>query len=249
MTTSRLDVALVKRGLVDSRAKAHGAITAGGVRVAGRVVTKPSYPVEHDVRVELNVDVSDVGRGAIKLRHALDHFGVSVAGSVVVDVGASTGGFTQVALDRGARQVVAIDVGHGQLHPRLAGDPRVVNREGVNIVEVTALWWEQEGLPEASHVVVDVSFMSLAAVIPHLATLFPHQDMIALVKPQFEVGRGRTRGGIVRNELDRDEALQRVVQAATTAGFAHATSTASPIEGKKGNREYLVHFSRHIRGR
>jgi 23S rRNA (cytidine1920-2'-O)/16S rRNA (cytidine1409-2'-O)-methyltransferase len=213
--------------------------------VSGRLVTKPSHQVTVDDDLSLSVSSVDVGRGAIKLRHALDHFGVGLSGLTVVDVGASTGGFTQVCLDSGASHVVAIDVGHGQLDARLVSDSRVTNLEGVNILEVTPDWWSAQGLPEDVGVVVaDLSFISLQKVIPKLVTLFPTADLVLLVKPQFEVGRGKTRGGIVTDETDRQEALAKVLDSCRAEGFTHVRSTLSPIEGKKGNVEYLVYSSR-----
>jgi 23S rRNA (cytidine1920-2'-O)/16S rRNA (cytidine1409-2'-O)-methyltransferase len=241
----RLDQALVKRGLVDSRSKAQVLIRDGAVTVSGRLETKPSHQVtEHD-EVSLSVSSVDVGRGAIKLRHALDHFGVTLFGLTVVDVGASTGGFTQVCLDQGAGHVVAIDVGHGQLDARLVSDPRVTNLEGVNILQVTPEWWSGEGLPsDAGVVVADLSFISLQKVIPTLVKLFPGAELVLLVKPQFEVGKGKTRGGIVRYGADREEALVRVMDACRAEGYKQVASTPSPIEGKKGNVEFLVYASR-----
>ena len=241
----RLDQALVERGLVDSRSKAHALITDGVVSVAGRVITKPSRQVSPTDLLVVDVESVDVGRGAIKLRHALEFFDLDVGGKTVVDVGASTGGFTQVCLDQGASHVVAIDVGHGQLDARLATDPRVTNCEGVNILEVTPQWWSAEGLPETVGVVVaDLSFISLQKVVPHLVTLFPEADLVLLVKPQFEVGKGKTRGGIVRYASDREDALARVVAVCAEVGFTQVRRTESPIEGKKGNVEYLVYSSR-----
>jgi 23S rRNA (cytidine1920-2'-O)/16S rRNA (cytidine1409-2'-O)-methyltransferase len=241
----RLDQAVVERGLVDSRSKAQGLIRDGVVSVSGRVVTKPAHQVSVDDAIELLVESVDVGRGAIKLRYALDHFAIDVSGKTVVDVGASTGGFTQVCLERGAAHVVAIDVGHDQLDATLVSDPRVSNREGVNILEVTPSWWSAERLPEdVSVVVADLSFISLQKVVPHLVTLFPRADLVLLVKPQFEVGKGKTRGGIVKYELDRKEALSRVMEVCRGEGFTQVTAVASPIEGKKGNVEYLLYSSR-----
>jgi 23S rRNA (cytidine1920-2'-O)/16S rRNA (cytidine1409-2'-O)-methyltransferase len=241
----RLDQALVERGLVDSRSKAQGLIRDGVVSVSGRVVTKPSRQVTETDDVSMSVVSVDVGRGAIKLRHALDYFALDVAGATVVDVGASTGGFTQVCLDQGASHVVAIDVGHGQLDARLVSDPRVTDLEGLNILEITPPWWSARGLPTGVSVVVaDLSFISLQKVIPQLVTLFPDADVVLLVKPQFEVGKGKTRGGVVPYDRDREEALTRVMDVCRLHGFTQVSSTVSPIEGKKGNVEYLVYSSR-----
>jgi 23S rRNA (cytidine1920-2'-O)/16S rRNA (cytidine1409-2'-O)-methyltransferase len=241
----RLDQAVVERGLVDSRSKAQGLIRDGVVSVSGRVVTKPAHQVSETDDIQVLVESVDVGRGAIKLRHAFGHFGIDVTGKTVVDVGASTGGFTQVCLDGGATQVVAIDVGHDQLDATLASDPRVSNLEGVNILEVTPERWSADSLPEdVSLVVADLSFISLQKVVPHLVSLFPAADLVLLVKPQFEVGKGKTRGGIVKYELDRKEALTRVMDVCRGEGFHTVSATPSPIEGKKGNVEYLVYSSR-----
>lgn len=242
----RLDQAVVDWGLVASRSKAQTLIKSGSVAVAGAVVTKPSWVVSPNDLVELLTDSVDVGRGATKLRHAHEHFGIDVAGKIVVDVGASTGGFTQVCLDHGANRVVAIDVGHGQLDASLVSHPKVINREGVNILGVTPQWWSSEGLPDqVDTVVADLSFISLQSVIPHVVSLYPDAELVLLVKPQFEVGRGKTRGGIVRDERWRQEALQRVVAVCRDVGFAQVEVTPSPIAGKKGNVEYLLYASRH----
>jgi 23S rRNA (cytidine1920-2'-O)/16S rRNA (cytidine1409-2'-O)-methyltransferase len=241
----RLDQALVERGLVDSRSKAQVLIKDGVVAVSGRVVTKPSHLVTDTDDVSVSVTSVDVGRGAIKLRHAFEHFEVDVVGVTVVDVGASTGGFTQVCLEQGAAHVVAVDVGHGQLDVSLVSDPRVSNMEGVNILEVTPEFWSQKNLPaDVGVVVADLSFISLQKVVPHLVALFPDAELVLLVKPQFEVGKGKTRGGIVRYDVDREEALARVMDVCRAVGFTTVLSTPSPIEGKKGNAEYLVYSSR-----
>ena len=241
----RLDQAVVERGLVDSRSKAQTLIRDGVVVVSGRVITKPSHQVEASDEVSVTVLSVDVGRGATKLRHALEHFGFDVSEITVVDVGASTGGFTQVCLDQGAAHVVAIDVGHGQLDASLVSDSRVTNLEGVNILEVRPEWWSDEGLPEdVGLVVADLSFISLQKVVPKLVSLFPGAELVLLAKPQFEVGKGKTRGGIVRYDVDREEALARVMDVCRAEGFTTVASTPSPIEGKKGNVEYLVYSSR-----
>ncbi len=159
--------------------------------------------------------------------------------------GASTGGFTQVVLDRGASHVVAIDVGHGQLHPDLVDHPAITNCEGVNISDVTSQWWQDHRMPEpVSLVVVDVSFISLQRVIPTLVSVFPDADLVLLVKPQFEVGKGKTRGGIVVYDEDRQQAVTDVIAACRAAGAQTVSTTPSPITGKRGNQEYLVYFSR-----
>ena len=244
MSATRLDTELVRRGLVESRNKAQELIRQGVVEVAGRRVVKASTPVDEVEAITVLVESVDVGRGALKLRHAIEVFDVDMSGAVVVDVGASTGGFTQVALECGAALVVAIDVGHGQLHQRLAEDPRVINLEGHHIVEITRSWWVEQGWGEPSWVVVDVSFMSTTQLITHLSSVFPHASMIVLVKPQFEVGRGHTKEGIVVSETARMRAVDRVREAFVSCGLSDVSMVPSPIEGKKGNVEYLVHGSR-----
>ena len=244
MSVTRLDTELVRRGLVDSRSKAQELIKQGSIEVAGRRVVKPSAPVGEDDPIAVLAESVDVGRGALKLRHAIEVFDVDMSGAVVVDVGASTGGFTQVALEAGAEKVVAIDVGHGQLHPSLAADPRVINLEGHHIGNVTRHWWLQQGWGEPSWVVVDVSFMSTAQQLPHLSAVFPHASMIVLVKPQFEVGRGQTRAGIVVSEEARMRTVGAVKEAFVSCGMSDVSMIPSPIVGKKGNIEYLVYGSR-----
>jgi 23S rRNA (cytidine1920-2'-O)/16S rRNA (cytidine1409-2'-O)-methyltransferase len=162
---------------------------------------------------------------------------------VAVDVGASTGGFTQVLLERGVSQVVALDVGHGQLDPSLSDDARVVALEGVNIVEVERAWWGDSGLPETVDLVVcDVSFISLTRVVPVLQELFgPRAHWVLLVKPQFEVGRGKTRRGVVVDEASRQIAIETVRQSCQKAGRTTVEVVESPVVGKKGNREYLLY--------
>jgi 23S rRNA (cytidine1920-2'-O)/16S rRNA (cytidine1409-2'-O)-methyltransferase len=241
----RLDTALVERGLVDSRSKAQVLIRAGHVTVSGRVVLKPSRLVDGEEVLDVVVDGQDVGRGATKLRFALEYFAIDPTGWVVADIGASTGGFTQVVLDADASEVIAIDVGHGQLHHTLVSHPRVRNLEGVNVMEVTRPWWSDRQLPDnVSLVVADLSFISLTTVIPHLVHLFPDASLLLLTKPQFEVGRGKTRGGIVVDDDARNEAVSAVVASIRAEGFTEVATVESPITGKKGNREYLVYATR-----
>ena len=195
MGRKRADVVLVERGLFDSRAKARAAIEAGGVVVDGRTLAKASELVDEAAAIEAVAAHPYVGRGALKLSHALGLWPVLVEGRTVLDVGASTGGFTEVSLERGAARVYAVDVGRGQLHPKLAGDPRVVGLEGVDARNLTAAM-----IPVAPDLIVtDVSFIGLAKVLPaalRLATF--GADLIALVKPQFEVGPDNVgKGGLV----------------------------------------------------
>ncbi|HNQ86245.1 MAG TPA: TlyA family RNA methyltransferase [Deltaproteobacteria bacterium] len=241
---SRLDKVLVDRGLAQTRAKALGLIMAGQVVVDGRAVTKAGTPVGEGATITLAPHREFVGRGALKLEAALDAFLVDVKGMTVVDVGSSTGGFTEVLLKRGARRVYAVDVGHGQLHWRLRNDPRVVCREGVN-----ARFISREHVPEDCDMAVfDVSFISLKLVIPPVLELLRDlSSLVALIKPQFEAGRGQVgRGGIVR-----DPAVQDLVVADMTTFFQGLRLDVSgvipsPVKGARGNQEYLIHATRKV---
>lgn len=242
--SERLDAHLVRVGLARSRAQAVETIRAGRVRVDGVVVRKPAAPLAASAVTELDGALDDtVGRGALKLEHALRTFGappgtVPVAGARCLDVGASTGGFTQILLRAGAAHVVALDVGHGQLAPVIADDPRVTNLEGCNIRTVTPA---HVGAPFAV-VVADLSFIPTSLVVPHLAAMLqPGGHLIVLVKPQFEVGRERLgRGGVVRSTAERRRVLERAVAGLAVAGITPCGATPSPIPGAHGNREYLV---------
>lgn len=234
----RLDQKLVALGLADSRAKAKAAIEAGRVRVDGAVATSAARDVSDDAVIEAEPAHPWVGRGALKLVHALDLWAVPVAGRVVLDVGASTGGFTEVCLSRGAARVFAVDVGRGQLHPRVAADPRVVNMEATDARSLT-----RDALPDAPDLIVcDASFIGLEKVLPaSLALAAPGAELIALVKPQFEVGPERVgKGGLVKDAAARAEALDRVRAFLETAGWPVVDRTESPIVGGDGNVEFLV---------
>jgi 23S rRNA (cytidine1920-2'-O)/16S rRNA (cytidine1409-2'-O)-methyltransferase len=228
----------VARGLFESRAKARAAIEAGGVTADGRAVLKASELLADDAAIAATPAHPWVGRGALKLQHALAIWPISVEGRVVLDVGASTGGFTEVCLAAGARRVYAVDVGRGQLHASVAADPRVVALEGVDARRLTAA--EIREAPQL--VVCDVSFIGLAKVLPTALGLAAQDaELVALVKPQFEVGRGRVgKGGLVRNEAARAEALDAVKGFLQAQGWAVQAATDSPIEGGDGNREYLL---------
>jgi 23S rRNA (cytidine1920-2'-O)/16S rRNA (cytidine1409-2'-O)-methyltransferase len=235
----RLDQLLVARGLVPTRARARDAVKRGAVRVAGRPVAKPGEEVAADADLVLDDPAAAwVSRAALKLVAGLDAFGLAVAGLNALDLGASTGGFTQVLLTRGAARVVAVDVGHGQLHPSLAADPRVLSLEGLNARELTAA-----DLPFAPEVVVaDVSFISLTlALPPALGLAAPGAVGVFLVKPQFEVGRaGIGKGGLVRPDADVAGALARVRATLATAGWQGLGEIVSPIAGGDGNTEYVL---------
>ncbi len=237
----RLDIALVDRGLASSRERARALILAGQVRVNEQVVSKAGAPVTDDARVELATpDHPYVGRGGIKLAHALDVFAIPVEGRRALDVGASTGGFTDVLLQRGARDVIALDVGHGQLDWRLRTDARVIVREGVNARSLTG-----DDVPHTVDVVtIDVAFISLRHIFPALPPfLAPSADVVALVKPQFEAGREEIeKGGLVTDPAVHDAVIARVTEAAAASGFVRAGLSPSPITGATGNREFFLHL-------
>lgn len=240
----RADAALVERGLARSRAVAKELIDAGRVRAAGVPVTKASATVDSE-DVQVIGDIADwVGRAAYKLLGALEAFPVDPRGRRCIDVGASTGGFTQVLLSRDAREVVALDVGHGQLAEVLRADSRVVERSGVNVRDVQP---GDLGAP-FEVVVADLSFISLRLVLDRLAALTaPSGDLITLVKPQFEVGRERlARTGVVSSPYDRHRVLREVLDVIGERGLSVHGLTTSPIEGGTGNREYLL-WARHER--
>ncbi len=240
----RLDELLVARGMAGSRAEAQRLILAGRVRLPGGASAKPGRLVAPDIAVTQVAAARFVGRGGEKLAAALEAFGVAVEGRVCLDVGASTGGFTDCLLARGARRVHALDVGHGQLHPRLRTDPRVVVWEGVN-----ARHLNPEGFPDGPDLaVVDVSFISLDKVLPAVARcLADPVEIVALVKPQFEVGRGQVgKGGVVRAGKARRAAVRQVAAAAGAIGLHAGGVAASVLRGPKGNREVFLLLARAL---
>jgi 23S rRNA (cytidine1920-2'-O)/16S rRNA (cytidine1409-2'-O)-methyltransferase len=246
MTDARLDAALVERGLARSRTHAARLIADGLVTVAGAPAAKPAQRVPDDVLLEVAPTDSYVSRAAHKLIAALDGFDLSVTGRLALDAGASTGGFTQVLLERGAERVLAIDVGHGQLVPELARDPRVSAHEGVNVRDLDpARLVELTGSDRRPDLVVaDLSFISLTHVLPALRAVATEEaDFVVLVKPQFEVGRGGVKEGIVRDPGLRADAIRDVLWAAWDVGLGATGLLASPIAGTSGNREYLAHLS------
>ena len=234
---ARLDVALVERGLVETRSKAQSLIMARRVLVNGRFVDKPGTSIHDDDELRLaELEHPWVGRGGMKLAHALEHFQIDVQGEICADIGASTGGFTDVLLKKGAARVYAIDVGYGQLDASLRNDARVVNCEKVNARFLEANDFEEP----IDFVSVDVSFISLKLILPAVAK-FLRGDLIALIKPQFEVGRGEVgKGGIVRDAPKRDAAVQSVVDFAKEIGFDVRGVIESPVKGAEGNVEYLM---------
>jgi 23S rRNA (cytidine1920-2'-O)/16S rRNA (cytidine1409-2'-O)-methyltransferase len=231
----------MERGLFPSRERARGAIMAGLVEVDGRRVDKAGTPVDPDAAVNVKGNaVPYVSRGGLKLAKALEVFGVSVAGRVAIDVGASTGGFTDVLLQAGARLVYAVDVGYGQLAWKLRQDPRVVVLERTNVRHLAA-----DRLPEAPDLAsVDTSFISVTLFLPHLLTLLRHPaDLVILVKPQFEAGRAEVgKKGVVRRAEVHEAVLSRVVEAAAAAGARCAGLSYSPVAGPEGNLEFLLHL-------
>jgi 23S rRNA (cytidine1920-2'-O)/16S rRNA (cytidine1409-2'-O)-methyltransferase len=239
----RLDVELAERGLVPSRARAQALILAGKVRLNGEVESKAGTQVGPEAMIEIiEPDHPWVSRGALKLVAALDEFQISPDGLDCLDVGASTGGFTDVLLARGAQRVIALDVGRGQLDWRLRNDSRVTVMEGVN-----ARHLETEALPfTAALATVDVSFISLRLVVPALlAHLDANAWLICLVKPQFEAGRDQVgKGGIVRDESIRRQTIDDTIGAIGDLGLEHVGLVESPVRGQKGNLEELAVFRR-----
>ncbi len=244
---SRLDQVLVERGLAPSRTRAQALVLAGVVRVDGALADKAGMAVAEGAEVQvIAADHPWVSRGGVKLDGALATFGVDPAGRRCLDVGASTGGFTHVLLERGAAGVVALDVGRGQLDWSLRNDPRVVVMEGVN-----ARFLEPDDVPGPFGLItVDVSFISLRLVLPALVPLLePDGDLVALVKPQFEAGRGQVgKGGVVRDPVVREASIAAVLDAASALGLACAARIASSLPGPAGNVEELVHLRRSADG-
>jgi 23S rRNA (cytidine1920-2'-O)/16S rRNA (cytidine1409-2'-O)-methyltransferase len=237
---TRLDVWLVEHGLAPSREKAQALVMAGRVRVRGLAAAKPGSPVADGAAVEVVDGPDHVGRGAVKLAGALEAFDVDPAGRVAVDVGASTGGFTETLLHRGALRVYAIDVGRAQLHEKIRADPRVVVREGLNARHLSAV-----DVPErCTLATLDLSFISVLKVLPALrGVMAPAADVACLVKPQFEVGRRQVgRGGIVKDPARHREALGSVAAGARGLGYAVLAACASPLPGAAGNREFFLHL-------
>jgi 23S rRNA (cytidine1920-2'-O)/16S rRNA (cytidine1409-2'-O)-methyltransferase len=241
---TRLDTLLVDRGLVATRERARALILAGQVRINGHPATKAGHAVQPDDEVTLEQrDHPYVGRGGLKLAHALDTFGISPEGKVALDIGASTGGFTDVLLQRGASKVVALDVGHGQLDWKLRNDPRVLVMERQNARTLTP-----GQLPEETRrfalITIDVSFISLRQILPVLSPLLDRGGaVVALIKPQFEAGREEVgKGGIVRDQDVHKRVVEEVTAGARALGFERLGIVESPITGMEGNREFLIHL-------
>ncbi|QCI69319.1 TlyA family RNA methyltransferase [Phreatobacter stygius] len=239
----RADILLVERGLFESRAKAQAAIAAGLVSADGRPVKKASDEIGLTAALSATAEHPWVSRGGVKLAHGLDVFGISPEGRVCLDIGASTGGFTQVLLERGAAQVTAVDTGRDQLHKSLRGRPDVTALEATDIRNLEPL----DPMPDLG--VVDVSFISLTLVLPAItALLAPSADLVALIKPQFEVGRGLVgKNGLVRDAAARDGAVEKIKTATAALGWTVTRVIDSPIAGGEGNREFLMHALRGSR--
>ena len=236
----RLDHLVVESGLAPSRERARALILAGQVSVNGRLQTKAGTPIDPSSEVALIApDHPYVGRGGVKLAHALDTFGIAVEGREALDIGASTGGFTDVLLKRGATRVVALDVGHGQIDWTLRNDPRVLVFEHFNARRL-----QPSDLPALVDLVtIDVSFISLRQILPVVPPLLrPGADVVALVKPQFEAGRAEIRKGVIREAAVQSRVVEEVSAAAREVGLTPVASTPSPITGAKGNVEFLLHL-------
>jgi 23S rRNA (cytidine1920-2'-O)/16S rRNA (cytidine1409-2'-O)-methyltransferase len=236
--SARADVFLVSHGFAASRAEAQAAIRAGRVTADGQPITKAAQKLSGSMNISYKPAHPYVSRGGLKLAAALDNFAVSPQGRVCLDIGASTGGFTQVLLERGARRVYAVDVGHGQLHAKIAADPHVIKLEGVNGRDLTSAL-----VPEPPQLIVaDVSFISLKLALPPALALAARDCWaILLVKPQYEIGTwGRSKKGIVKDDALREAALAEVSAWVKAQGWQVTSTMESPITGGEGNREYLL---------
>jgi 23S rRNA (cytidine1920-2'-O)/16S rRNA (cytidine1409-2'-O)-methyltransferase len=239
VTRKRADVLLVERGFAESRAKARAAIEAGGVKADGGVVGKPSELIAENADIDFAAPHPWVSRGGVKLAHALDAFGVDPSNRICLDVGASTGGFTQVLLSRGAARVYAVDVGSAQLHASLRGEPRVVSLENTDARALT-----RSQIPETPTLVVcDASFIGAAKVLAApLSLAAEHADLIVLIKPQFEAGPGH--GGVLDEGVARTAAERAIAALNGCEGFRFVAAIDSPIRGGDGNLEMLAYFRR-----
>ena len=235
---SRLDVVLVQQGLFDTREQAQRAVMAGEVRLGDRVLNKSSILVESGAELQVAAPPRFVGRGGLKLEGALDHFAINLAGTTALDIGASTGGFTDCLLQRGAAKVYAIDVGHGQLAWKIRNDPRVVVREHLNARQLT-----REDIPEPIDLcVIDVSFISLTLILPNAFELItPTGVILALIKPQFELRPEDVgRGGIVADPALHEKAQQKIGEFIRAQGHVVSGIVPSPITGTDGNQEFFI---------
>jgi 23S rRNA (cytidine1920-2'-O)/16S rRNA (cytidine1409-2'-O)-methyltransferase len=237
MSARRADIALVERGFFASRAKAREAIEAGLVTLDGRSVEKPSETVAADAKLEASAPYPWVSRGGVKLSAALDAFSFDPSGKQALDVGASTGGFTHVLLFRGATHVTCVDVGHGQINPLIANDPRVTSREKCDARALRA----EDFITPPQLIVCDVSFISLDLVAPCvLALAAAKAEAVLLIKPQFEAGRVHVKKGLVRDEEVRQAAGEKIARLVKSLGWEIFGPIDSPIQGGDGNRELLL---------
>lgn len=235
----RLDKILTEKGLVATRSQAKSMIENGDVTVNGKVSKRAGEIFDSESDIQVNAPIF-VGRGALKLEEALKQFKISVTNKVFLDVGASTGGFTEILLNHGAQKVYAIDVGHDQLADKIKNDPRVINMEGTNVRHLSSL-------PElADAAVMDLSFISITKVLDAVKLLLkPDGDLIALIKPQFEAGTDRLpKDGVIKDAKTQKTVLNEVVTFAVSNGWIHHQTINSPIEGKSGNKEFLAWFTR-----
>ena len=236
----RLDVALTSRGISRSRNQAARLIQQGSVTVNGQTQTKPSHVVLESDAIEAH-QIMAVSRASGKLSFALEEFGITPSG-VCLDVGASTGGFTEVLLGAGAEKVIAIDVGHDQLSPELQLDPRVVNVEATNVRELSLSQLRKIAPEKPSLVVVDLSFISLTVVANKLLELAQGAELVILIKPQFELSKEKLRAGVVKVDSDREAAKENVLSTFSELGAEVAGVCVSPVVGTKGNTEFLAHL-------
>ncbi len=243
MEEERLDKILMQRGLVTTRTRAEEIIREHGVLVNGKLLNKTGKKVPVDAAIELLAEeIPYVSRGALKLKKAIEKFGVNLSDKTIMDIGASTGGFTEVCLEEGAKKVYGVDVGQNQLHAKLLEDDRVVNLEKTHVRELN-----NRLIPElCDMVVIDVSFISLEKVLPFLHPLLtPNAECIALVKPQFEVGKANVgKGGIVKNKSLYPEVIEKVKALGLQNQLQYIAHIESPILGGDGNQEFLMYFKR-----
>lgn len=235
-----MDITLHNRGLAESRERARALIMAGRVKVDGQVRTKAGSLISPDAEIEITSGIGYVSRGGMKLEMALDAFGIDAAGKVCIDVGASTGGFADCLLKRGAARVYALDVGYGQLHWSLRSDPRVIPMERVNVRYIRL-----EDLPgKVDLATIDVSFISLELVLPPVKTLLKRDgEVVALIKPQFEAGKGEVgKGGVVRDPAKRQRAVEKIAAFAEGLGFRVMGTVESPEVKPRSNVEYFIHL-------
>jgi 23S rRNA (cytidine1920-2'-O)/16S rRNA (cytidine1409-2'-O)-methyltransferase len=234
----RLDKILTERGLIESRARALALVMAGQVIVDGKVITKAGTPVNSDAAITIKQNCPYVSRAGYKLEAAVDAFSINLKGKVAIDVGASTGGFTDLMLQNGAARVYAVDVGHSQLHYRLRNDPRVICLEQVNARTI-----DQSLIPESCDIAVfDVSFISLKLVIPPILNILKKpSEIVALIKPQFEAGKGMTKKGIIKDEDTIISVVENIKEFLYSINLIPLGVIPSPVKGAKGNQEYLIY--------